>query len=70
MKQNKCRDRRISAQNDKRGGCNKLGGWQRSPKLINKKVGINGEAGKNTTIRNFIEIKSPNDLVKISTERT
>ena len=31
---------------------------------------INGEAGKNTAIRNFIEIKSSNDLVKISTKRT
>ena len=31
---------------------------------------INGEAGKNTTIRNFIEIKSSNDLVKISTKIT
>ena len=38
-------------QNNKRGGgCNKRGGWQRSPKLIN------GEAGKNKTIRNFIDI--------------
>ena len=40
------------------------------PKLINVEVGINGEAGKNTAIRNFIEIKSSNDLVKISTKRT
>ena len=46
------------------------GGWQKSPKLINKEVGINREAGKNTAIRNFIEIKSSNDLVKISTKRT
>ena len=52
-----------------RGGCNKRGGWQKSPRLINEEVGINGEAGKNTTIRNFIEIKSSNDLVKISTKR-
>ena len=43
---------------------NKRGGWQKSPKLIN------GEAGKNTAIKNFIEIKSSNDLVKISTKRT
>ena len=57
-KQNKWRDRRISAQNDKRGRCNKLGSWQKSPQLINKEIGINGEAGKNTAIRNFIEIKS------------
>ena len=46
--------------NKQEGGCNKRGGWQKSPKLIN------GEAGKNTSIRNFIEIKSSNDLVKIS----
>ena len=52
------------AQNDKRGG------WQKSPKLISKEVGINGEAGKNTAIRNFIEMKSSNDLVKISTKIT
>ena len=57
-------------QNNKWGGCNKRGGWQKSPKLINGEVGINGETGKNTAIRNFIEIKSSNDLVKISTKRT
>ena len=28
------------------------------------------EVGKNTAIRNFIEIKSSNDLVKIPTKRT
>ena len=50
--------------NNKQGGCNKWGGWQKSPKLINR------EAGKNTAIRSFIEIKSSNDLVKISTKRT
>ena len=44
-------------QNNKPGGCNKRGGWQKPPKLINGEVGINGEAGKNTAIRNFIEIK-------------
>ena len=49
---------------------NKRGGWQISPKLINGEAGINGETGKNTAIRNFIEIKSSNDLVKISTKRT
>ena len=32
--------------------------------------GINGDAGKNTAIRNFIEMKSSNDLVKMSTKRT
>ena len=57
-------------QNDKWEGCSKRGGWQKSPKLINGEVGINGEAGKNTVIGNFIEIKSSNNLVKISTERT
>ena len=31
---------------------------------------MNGEADKNTEIRNFIDIKSSNDLVKISTKRT
>ena len=40
------------------------------PKLINVEVGINGEAGKNTAIRNFIEIKSSNDLVKVSIKGT
>ena len=40
--------------------CNKRVGWQKSPNLIN------GEAGKNTAIKNVIEIKSSNDLVKIS----
>ena len=49
---------------------NKRGGWQKSPKLINGEVGIYGEAGKNTAIKTFIEIKSSNDLVKISTKRT
>ena len=44
-------------QNNEREVCNKRGGWQKSPKLINGEVGINGEAGKNTAIRNFIEIK-------------
>ena len=37
---------------------------------MNEEVGMNGEAGKKTAIRNFIEIKSSNDLVKISTKRT
>ena len=31
---------------------------------------MKGDAGKNTAIRNFIGIKSSNDLVKISTKRT
>ena len=57
-------------QNNKQGRYNKWGGWQKSPKLINREVGINREAGKNTTIRNFIELKSSNDLGKISTKRT
>ena len=37
--------------------------------LIKGEVEINVEAGKNTAIRNFIEIKLSNDLVKISTKR-
>ena len=57
-------------QYNKLGGCNKRGGWQKSPNLINREVGIYGEAGKNIAIRNFIELKSSNDLVKISTKRT
>ena len=57
-------------QNNKQGGNNIRGSWQKSPKLINGEVGINGEAGKNTAIRHFIEIKSSNDLVKISPKRT
>ena len=51
------------------GQNNKRGSWQKSPKLINGEVVINREAGKNTAIRNFIEIKSSNDLVKISTKK-
>ena len=31
---------------------------------------IDGEAGKNTAVRNFTKIKSSKDLVKISTKRT
>ena len=38
--------------------------------LINGEVGINGEAGKNTAIKNFTEIKSSKYLVKISSKRT
>ena len=30
---------------------------------MNGEVGINGETGKNTSIRNFIELKSSNNLV-------
>ena len=50
------------------GWCNKPGGWQKYRKLINGEDGINREAGKNTAIRNFIEIKSSDNLVKISTK--
>ena len=57
-------------QNNKRGGCNKRRGRQKSSKLLNGEVGTNWKAGKNTAIRNFIEIKSSNDLVKISTTKT
>ena len=41
-----------------------------SPTLKKGEVGINEEAGKNTAITIIIEIKSSNDLVKISTKRT
>ena len=51
-------------QKNKREGCNKRGARQKSPKLINREVGINGENGKNTSVRNFIEIKSSNDQHK------
>ena len=37
-------------------------------KVSKEEVRINGEAGKNTAIRNFIEIKPSNVLVKISTK--
>ena len=46
------------------GQNNNQGGWQKSLKLINR------EAGKNTAIRNFIETKSSNNLVKILTKET
>ena len=49
---------------------NRRGSWQKSPKLINEEVKINGEASKNTAVRYLIEIKSSNDLVKISTKIT
>ena len=52
------------------GQNNKRGGWKKSLELINGEVGINGEASKNTAIWNSTEIKSTNDLVKISTKRT
>ena len=52
------------------GQNSKQGGRQKSPKLTNGEVGVNGEAGKNAAIRSFIEIKPSNDLVKISTKRT
>ena len=40
--------------------------------MINGEGAINGETGKNknTAIRNFIDIKSSNNLAKISTKRT
>ena len=52
------------------GQNNKRGGWQKSQRLINEEVGIKGEIRKDTAIRNFIERKSSNDLVKISTKIT
>ena len=55
---------KYSRVSSRRGGYNKRGDWQKSQKLIN------GEAGKNKAVRNFIEIKSSNYLVKISTKRT
>ena len=59
----------YSRVSNRRGGRNKRRGWQKSPKLINGEVGIKGEAGKSTAIRNFIEIKSSDDFVKISTTK-
>ena len=56
------------AQNNKMRGCNKNGGWLKSPKLINGEIGINRGAGKSTAIGNFIEVKLLNNLVKISTK--
>ena len=38
--------------------------------MINGEGAINGETGKNRAIRNFIDIKSSNNLAKISTKRT
>ena len=74
----------YSGVSNRSGGRNKRGGWQISVKTINgegaiygeigknlkydkRQVGENGEAGENTA---FIEIKSSNDFVKISTKRT
>ena len=42
---------------NRRGGQAKQRVWKISAKIINREVGINGKAGKNTAIRNFIEIK-------------
>ena len=60
----------YSRVSNRREGRNKRGGWQISAKIINEEGAINREAGKNTAIRNLIEIKSSNNLVKISTKRT
>ena len=68
--QNKRGGLQITVSNNKQGGWNKRGGWQKFPKLINRELEINGEAGKNTAIRNFTETKSSNDLGKILTKRT
>ena len=55
---------------NRRGGRNKQGGWQISAKIINGEVGKNlKKTDKSTAIRNFIEIKSSNDIVKISTKK-
>ena len=46
-------------------------GWlAKIPKVMKREGWNNVEAGKNTAIRNFIEIKSSNDLLKIPTKRT
>ena len=76
----------YSRVSNRRGGWNKKGSWQISTKIINGKGAINEELGKNLQgykrggwnirevgkleIRKFIEIKSSNDLVEISTKRT
>ena len=46
-------------QNNKRRGCNKRGGWQKPPKLINGEVGINrgGGEGDGTTQQVEISVK-------------
>ena len=54
---------------NRRGGRNKQGSSQILAKIINGKSAINREAGKNTAIRHFIEIKSRHDLLKISTKK-
>ena len=64
----------YSRVSNRRGGWNKPGGCQISANIINggqiSAKMINGEASKNTTIINFIEIKSSKDLAKISIKRT
>ena len=60
----------YSRVSNRRQGRNKRGGWQISEKITNMEGAINGEAGKNTAIINFIGIKSSANLVKISTKRT
>ena len=52
----------YSRVSNRRGGWNKWEGWQILVKIIN------GGTGKNTAIRNFIEIKLSNDLMKILTK--
>ena len=59
----------YSRVSNRRARQNRQGGWQISAKIINGEVGINREAGKNTSITNFIEIKLSNNLVKISTKK-
>ena len=64
---------KYSRVSNRRRGRNKREGWQISAIIINGEGAINGEVGinqetdQNTAIRNFIEIKSSSDLVKIST---
>ena len=68
--QNKWRSWQISTKiTNGEGAINREVG-KKSPKLIHGEVGISGESGENTAIRNLIEIKPSNNLVEISTKRT
>ena len=60
----------YSQVSNRRDGQNKRGGWQIPGKVISREGAINREVGKNAAIINFIEVKSSNNLVKISTKRT
>ena len=58
----------CSQVSNRREGRNKRAGWQISAKIINGESAINGKVGRNAAIRNFIEIKSSKDFVKIPTK--